>query len=421
VSAQRAVVTVAAAMVCTTVPVFLTGALTGRIGADLAITEAGVGSAVAVFFLAGAAASLPGGRLTDRIGAGAALRIGLAVAAVAALGVAVMADRWWLLAALLGLGGAAMGLVDPGGARALTAAVPERAQGFAFGAKEASVPTASLLAGLTLPVLGERVGWRVVFAGAAALAALVAVTLVRGRLDRPRPSPDAATPPRPASAGRPAPDAPTAADAPTALPTAATSRGTTIDAPVGRVLLLLAVAGGGGGAAAAAVATFLVPSLTGVGVTPSAAGTLLAVASAAGVGMRLLVGLVADRRLGGEIRLVAGLMAGGAVGAVGLASQSLPLVLPGAVLALGAGWGWTGLLFLAAVRQDPSRPARAAGAMLAGLGLGGAAGPALIGTLVEVGGYRLAWSVAAASLAVAAGTAAAAAHTSGRRRAAPIT
>jgi len=399
------VAAVAAALACAALPVFLVGALSERIGDELALSGAGIGAALAAFFLAGAAASVPAGRLADHVGSRWALRAGLAVAAVTCLGIGLTARSGLVLAGCLCLGGTAVAMVDTGGARALAGAVPVARQGVAFGAKEASIPVAALLAGLTLPALGERLGWPTAFLAAAAVAVVVAA-LVPAGVERTRRSA------LPTSTGRVAPTRIPPAD-PAAGPAAATSRPRDAADPAGTVgppLVALAVAAGLGAAAANAAATFLVRGAADAGASSAAAGLLLSIASAASVAARLSAGVAADRRAGGELRIVVALMSAGAVGLAGLATQVSALLLPAAVLALGAGWGWTGLVFLAAVRLDPARPARAAGIVLAGLAVGGAGGPAGFGAVSTAAGFRSAWTMAAAAMAVAAAVTVAAAR-----------
>ena len=354
---------VAAGLVAGMLPVFLLGTLSSRIGAELGLTEAGVGLALSAFFTAAAISAVPGGRAADRFGAGTALRVGVLGAAVAMAAVGLMVTATpGLLVALVGAG-AALGLVDPGGSRALSAAVPLRRQGLAFGVTEASVPTASLLAGATLPLVG---GWRASFVVGGIVAGLIAAAVPRALDD---------TPSRP----DPAPAAPGAA-------------------PAAAVLVVAAAAALGGGASVVGV-TFLVPAALDRGWSEPAAGGLLVTASLAGIGVRLAVGLLADRRPGAERTLLAVALALGSVGLAGLGAGPL---LPAALLAVGAGWGWTGLAFLAAVRLDPDRPARAAGMVLTGLAIGGATGPAGFGWLVTRAGFARAWILAAAVMAAAA-------------------
>jgi MFS family permease len=386
-SIARVVGTVAVGLACSSLPLFLTGALSTRISADLGITTAGLGVAVAAFFLGGAVASVPVGRLADRYGSSAALRGGFAIATLCALVIGGVVDRNWLLVLTLFLGGTGVALVDTSGARAFAAAVPLQRQGFAFGIKEASIPSAALVAGATLPLLGDRIGWRPAFVCAAVLAAVAGVS-VPSRLDARRgPTP---TPAATAGIARPGED-----------PRAAATPVTTAVAVSSLPLIALAVAAALGGGAAASSATFLVRSSEAAGLTASAAGLLLAVASSVSVATRLGSGVLADRLLGAELRLVAALLVVGTVGQLGLASDAAPLLVPGAILALGGGWGWTGLMFLAAIRIDAHRPARAAGIVLAGLAIGGTLGPIAIGVIAERAGFPTAWLFGASAMAIA--------------------
>lgn len=400
--AGRTVATAAGALVVATLPMFLVGALSGRISDDLDLGGAAIGVLVASFFGAGAASSIPGGRLTDRIGASAALRLAATIAAACSLGVALFGAGFGGLLALFVVGGSAVAMADTGGARAIAASIPTSRQGMAFGGKEASIPAASMLAGLAVPALGATLGWRPAFAVAGGLAVVFLLLVPQGlgpvRRDE-RPAPDAATPvrvppPAPAAAGSVAPSAAPSAD-PGTGPAAQRARQ--------RVLVLLAVAAALGTGAATATPTFLVPAATAGALSESVAGLLLAATSIIGIAMRLVVGAVADRDHGGEIRLTVMLLLAGMVGLAALAVGSVPLIVLGAGLAMGGGWGWTGLVFLAGVRIQPTRPAAAAGIVLAGLGTGGATGPAAFGWLVDVAGYPTAWTAAAAAMGVACG------------------
>jgi MFS family permease len=405
------VITIAAlALVCAALPMFLLGALAPRIILDLEVDEVAIGTLVSIFFLAGAVTSLPGGHLTDRIGSSAALRTSAAIAAGVAVSIGLFGHELWILVMCFAVGGSAVAMADTGGARAISAGVPLRRQGLAFGGKEASIPIASMLAGLTVPILGVHLGWRPAYVVAAVLA-LAVIVLVPSGLDR-----GAA---RPASTGTRRPGS-SSLEAPAGTPWSVDQEGEGLEeeAPVeerpvergpvpgARVaLVLLAIAAGLGGGAANSAPTFLVASTVASGVTESWAGVLLAVASAAGVTARLAAGMTADRRGGSERRLTAALMAVGGVGMVALAIGGPAVTVIGAVLALGGGWGWTGLAFFAAVRLLPERPAKAAGAILAGLASGGALGPLVFGTLAAGPGYGSAWSAGAAAMLVAAGLA----------------
>ncbi len=421
---SRILAAVVAAMVVTSLPVFLTGALSPLLADELSIDTARTGSAVAAFFVVGALASLPAGRLVDRVGAGFGLRTAIAAAGLLGLLVATTSRSFVTLLLPLAAGGIALALADTGSARALATAVPRHRQGMAFGTKEASIPTASLVAGLAVPLLGTTLGWRAAYASVAALA-LLGVLVVPRRLDRPSTT----------AAREPAADRPRALDRPstTASPEPAgdpreLDRPSTIASPepagagtAGAGLLMLSVAAGLAGGAAAALATFLVPGLVDAGLSVAVAGFVLSAASVVAIGTRLAVGRLADTRPGSELRVLRRLLVGGALGLTILAlgtsaagpgtagfgtdgpgAMATVLLVGGAVAALGSGWGWTGLVFLAAVRSDPARPARAAGIVLVGLGLGGSLGPGVLGAVAGSAGYVVSWTTGVVALTLAA-------------------
>lgn len=246
-----------------------------------------------------------------------------------------------------------------------------------------------MLAGLAVPVLGATLGWRPAFAVAGGLAVVFLLLVPRGLGPVIRhATSDASIGP---AGTLPAPEPPLA----TADAMADIDRSRRV------VLVLLAVAAGLAGGAGTATPTFLVPAATAGELNESTAGLLLAATSIVGITMRLIVGAVADRAHGHEIRITVGMLLAGMVGLGALALGGLPLTVLGSVLAMGGGWGWSGLVFLAGVRTQPARPAAAAGTVLAGLGTGGATGPAAFGWLVDTAGYASAWTAAAVAMGLA--------------------
>jgi predicted MFS family arabinose efflux permease len=363
----RTTVATAGALASALVPVFLFGALSDQIRADVPFGDALIGAGVTVFFVAAALGAVPAGLVTERVGPRRAMLGGVGLAGAASAGIGLLAGSWWSIAALLALAGSAVGLIDTGGARAFADVVPRGRQGLAFGVKEASVPAASMVAGAAVPLLALTIGWRATF-----VVAVVLVPVVWALL--------------PAHVGREGAPPPVAGRA----------------RPSRRALVLLAAGAAAGTGAATATASYLVPAGTVAGLSPARAGTLLAIGSALGITMRLAVGWRADRDARPQLPTVALLLLVGALGPVILAVGRPGAAVAGGLLALGAGWGWTGLVFLVAVRADPTAPAAAAGVVLAGLSTGGALGPLLFGTIVAAGGYRWAWAMAAVAMVVGA-------------------
>jgi MFS family permease len=386
--------------------VFLLGALSDLLRADIGLDEAAIGAAVTVLFVTSAVSARPIGGLTERLGAVTALRTGVLLAGGATAAIGLVADRWWHVAVLVGCCGLAVSMVDTGAARAFADRVPVGGQGRAFGIKEASVPAASLVAGVALPVLATPIGWRAAFATAPVVALLVLLVLPgRGSAETSSGTTHGAVGP---SHGTGVATGPVATGPVTTTPDATglvpPSAAAATGSPWSRAVTLRFATGVGVGAGAAnAAATFLVPAATGRGVTTAGAGWLLVAASAASIVVRLAAGTWADGVGRRPIRATSLLAAIGAVGAATLAISSVPAVTIVAALALlGGGWGWTGLAFLAAVRARPGAPAAAAGVVLTGLGAGGAFGPLAFGALAAAGSSTWAWAATAVALTVAA-------------------
>jgi MFS family permease len=166
------------------------------------------------------------------------------------------------------------------------------------------------------------------------------------------------------------------------------------------------------------VAIYLVTAGVDAGMASGSAALLLSLGSIVSIGVRLAAGWQADRFPGGPLPLLTGMLIAGTLGVVSLAVAAslggtstevggtsgvvVLLLAIGSVLALGAGWGWSALVFLVAVRFVPGRPAQASGAMLAGLGGGGGVFPLVAGVLIERFGFVVTWSAVAVSMAAAA-------------------
>lgn len=374
----RGILLACCGLVLAALPVFLVGGLAVQIRAELGFSEAALGAAVTAALLTAACAGPVGGRVADRIGVRAALLSGAALSVVAMGGIAA-AVGWWSVAAFLVVAGLGVALTDPGLAILLARAVPARRQGLGFGVKEASIPLATLAAGLAVPGIALTVGWRWAFLlGAVPLAG---VLILLPRVDVRVPRPPAGAPPERRLAPTPRP-------APARLPSG--------------LLLLVAVAAGMGMAAASGVGVFLTQSAVAMGVSPASAGLLLATGSVGGIVARVLAGVVADRAGGRSFGTISWMLAAGAVAMALGASGNGPLLVLATLGTFAGGWGWTGLLFLSLVRANPAAPGAAAGVGLAGLAAGNGLGPLLFGVLAQESSFGIAWASAAGLAAAAA-------------------
>ena len=130
----------------------------------------------ALFNLVSAAAAIPAGKLSDRIGRRRVIASGWAVYAIAYLGFALASSPWmiWVLYAFYGLFYA----LSEGAAKAMVAElVPEESRGTAYGLYNAAVGVMALPASLVAGMLWHRISPAAPFAFGAALAGLALLGL----------------------------------------------------------------------------------------------------------------------------------------------------------------------------------------------------------------------------------------------------
>lgn len=368
---RRAMAIGAAATVVCSLPVFFTAAMAVQVTADLRFGTVGIGAAVATFFGTMALSSIHLGRLADRLGATVSLRIATIGAALAATGIAVVSTSWLTLVVWLVLAGIAAALAQPAANRLLIHRVRRDRLGTAFGLKQSAPPTASMLAGLSVPAIALTVGWRWGYAALAVAALLVAVAV------GPRPT-----------------------DAPPQVPRAHRPKLEPLrDRPT---LVVLATTFGLAFATSSVVLAFYVDAAVRAGTSPRNAGLVFAAASLTAVVTRLAAGVACDRFPIDPLRLCAALLATGAVG-IGLLASGRPAVMTlGAVIGIAGTWGFPGLFWFALVRAYPETPGRITGTM-APAAIGGIVGPIGFGALATSRGYPFAWAMSA-TLAVFAAT-----------------
>lgn len=338
-------------------PLYLTSAQFVALERDLGLTASRLGIATALYFGVAAVMGAPVGRIVQRDGATLGLRNGALVSAVACL-VAVSASLWWpLLLVAAGLAGLSNAFMQISSNVVLARDAVFHRQGISFGAKQGSIPLASMLAGAMLPLLGVSIGWEWPFIFAALIAVVVSfmappvtnVTTDADRDDRPGWAPSAS-------------------------------------------LRLLTLGGACGGAAGNSLSLFLVPAAVAVGISESSAGTALAVAGGMVLAVRLIVGWLADRAESSGHREMVVALAAGTVGCVLLVLFDTPVMfLIGIAIAMLGSWGWPGLVYLTVVRIHPEAPAQASGSLLSGNLTGSVIGPLVTGFLAGSGDYTSAW------------------------------
>jgi MFS family permease len=347
-------------------PAYMAGALGLQIRAELGIGATELGLAIGAFFAATAMLSPVLGSIADRIGTVRGLRLAMLVLMVSSLLMVLTVGSYLALLVALIVGGISNGIAGPATSR-LVAYHVHRRRSLAFGLRQAAVPLATLVAGVSVPVVGLTLGWRFAFmlVGLAALpVALAAGGAVVG-----------------------------------VEPRGVRASGRVSDL---KGLLLAAVAFLFATAAGTALMSFVVDLSVDRGLGEATGGLVLSIVSIAGIIVRIGVGWLADRPevdafaimnrqiligLGGFLLLV-------------LPSGTLGLIV-GASLAIAGGWGWTGLMAHVVAQGSPDGPARAAGIVQTGGASGGVLGPPIAGFLIDNVSHGAAWTVAFGLLLVA--------------------
>lgn len=357
----------------TTLPVALIAVIADPAGADLGFGPAVVGVLAAVYWAASSAVSLTARRLVVRMAPSTTMVLTGALALVSLTGSALISPDWQWLALWAALGGAANALGHPSSNTWLQKRVPQRRRAFAFGAKQAAVPVASVVTGASLPLLVGTFGWRWAFAPAIVVSAAVLVAAV--------------------VLGRRASTAPVASRVTTAPRVPAAAR---------KYLLLIAATTFFAAAHANSMGVFAVTGAIQRGLGNGTAGVLLVAASVFAVVVRTAAGVLADRGIGGSLVTVAALLVLGAAGLAAMCSTVPAVFVAGALVAFTGSFGWPGLVHYVVARS--MGPWTATGTLITQTGsyLGSTAGPILFGLAFDRFGNGLPWLGMAASAAGAA-------------------
>jgi MFS family permease len=394
----RAVVGASSVTAMANLPAYLVGALAITIRAELDFSTAGTGLAVSAFMATSAVAGPMLGRWVQHWGAALALRVGSAVTGLTLLGIAIVVRSWGVLVIMLVVAGAANSTGQMGSNLALAERSSPANDGLAFGLKQAAVPLATMLAGLSVPVFVGAMGWRRAFALGGVLGLAIAAAAPRFVVDRRQDE---------------------------ARATHRRQRGDRQPVDMG-IVGFVAVGAFFASGVAMSLAVFIVEFAVSTGWASGAAGLLLAACSVGVIVARVTAGWIMDlraRRGASPVALlpVALMIALGSLGVllVMLAGQSPVVLALGAMLALVSGWGWPGLMHLAVVSMNRGAAAVSTGVVLFGVFGGGVVMPVVLGILAERVSYEAGWALNASFLVLAALAFLRAHRAYGRRTSAP--
>lgn len=377
VSAQRALGVALSAQTVAMLPVFLMGSMAPFLLVDLGLSVFQLGLLVATFYGASAIGSATLARLSDRSSTWWVIRVALIVLTLLGLAMALIVQNSWSAAAVLLVAGLANGCIQPATNVLVSRFIPPHRQGLSYGLKQSAVPLATLLGGISVPLVVMFFGWRATFALTGLLTLAIILVIPRER----------------------------------SVP-ASSKRAEAVISRLPRPLLLkLALMSGLGAACANAMAAFLVPSITRSGFDPALAGMTLAAGSILSIAIRICAGHIADRMPVDLFNVVAIMFLGGAAGYLLLAfSETYALIFLATLAVFGMGWGWSGISILGISRASEGAVGAATGFTQSGVYIGAVIGPAMFGWIAEADSFAMAWVV----LSIAAAAASLVAFVSGR-------
>ncbi|WP_067437517.1 MFS transporter [Nocardioides jensenii] len=365
--------------ICGALPTFLTSALAVQLQDDLHFGPGALGLATSVSFGVGGLTSRHMGRVVQHRGSRFGFHFSLTLAAIALMIVLVAPSYPVLVLALFvaGLGNAA---AQPTANLMITEVVGRRRLGLAMGFKQSYIPIASLLGGLSVPIVAVNYGWRWAIGGAVVMCV---ITLAGGRRRTPGPR------------GKLTPVLDSTESTEPTEPTEPTGEVPTGPAMSRRGVLVLTIGGGLAAGSVTALGVFLVDAAVDAGVEPGMAGYLLAFCAACCLVGRVSAGWLADRIQGRSLYIASvNIMLLTVVGMLLLAIGDGWVFIVGAILGY-LGWTWPGLFHLAVIRDSPGAVASATGTVQSGFSGGAAIGPVLLGMLVEATSYEVGWLTAA--------------------------
>ncbi len=375
-------------------PVLILGTYAAQFSATYRLGSAELGLYISLFFGIGALTSFLAGRwarsqdwlLITMLAGVLSLFVALSLAW------SPFGESKWALASSMMVGGFAFAIAAPTATRAILGSVPVGRSGLWFGVKQAGVPVAAVVCGLSLWLVAEPLGWRVGIVSCCSVIMLNLAVSQIIRLQRHASIKKSSGPPvtgvleelHGGSKVRPFGSHPSEANSLTRPPKLPIQR-----AP----LFLIAIAVMCACVLVSASQTFFIVSASSRGVALGTAGALLAIGSAVGVIFRILFGVWTDRKGLREFRVVSLLLLLGVLGALCLAIPGITPVFVGGTFIFAFGWGWQGLFHLGLVKAAPEDPTVATGIGMTGAALGMTVGAPFFGAASSEWGYSEAWIV----------------------------
>jgi cyanate permease len=359
---KQALTLAVATTILTNLPVFLLGALIAEMSVGISIPAAALGLAVGTYWIFSAFASISVSSLGRHTNTQTIAVLAVLFAAVSLLGLALVMPVWEWMLLWAAIGGIGNGFGHPASNDLIIARVAVRNRALSFGIKQAAVPLAGLVAGVSLPLIAITVGWQIAFIlGAIYGVLLTALYVVEARI--------------------------TSLTRPPKAPHVPMSR------EVRKYLFMMAGVTTLAATAVNATSVFAVTGALQRGFDPSFAGILLGVGSLLAAITRIILGAAADRGIGGTVSSVRWILLVAMVGLFAMAIPTTWTYVVGFLLAVGIGWGWPGVTHFIVSRVSGKSTAAGTGIVQTGSYIGSALGPAILGVSFQLWGGVIPWII----------------------------
>ncbi len=363
------------------VALMISGPLAPYLRLDLQISssELGLGQSLAAVPAVGLA--VWGGRLTDRIGGIAIGRLTCIGSCLFVVAISQAPSTAWFVA-MLAAAGILRVFSEPSSSKMLVDLLVHTPRVLAFGIREAFMPFLVLVATAVLPVFGDWLGWRSVFA-ASSIFGIAGLWLLLGPA-RPQARPDT-----PHTARRSA--LPVPVQQPASPSGDVASLGLSFYGGTALLMFNLIVFN-----------AFASLSFVDSGSSADAAAVLVAASAGGAVLMRIGCAYAATRRGLNARSTLAAMAAAAVVGYLAMATGNRHLMLLGIPVGYVAGWGWTPLLFSYITVGRERSTGMITGVVSTLFAVAAVIGPFAAGWAAEQFGWSAVWTTAALFSALAA-------------------
>jgi MFS family permease len=162
---------------------------------------------------------------------------------------------------------------------------------------------------------------------------------------------------------------------------------------VDRELKMMACVGLLGGAIGNSLGAYLISSLVMQNIDLVIAGIIVSIGAILNIVVRIVAGMLVDRSNINAYYLLTSMFVSGVIGALLIITNIDYFVIIGAVLAYGAGWGWPGVLHYTVSKQYIGYEGKVTSITQMGVSTGSALGPLLFGLLFVFVHPYVAWAV----------------------------